>query len=249
MEEAISLHLVGCLVLLQLTTELHFVMHSLHTMEELTSWQSYLFNLYGYATQGLDVSKEGDVITLSGFHFAPFKFISWKNKIMNIAKSRNAGFTAEEIELNPLPLKAKVAILNHLCDEGILSLGGRIYIEKGKGKESLNPIARSILQAAKDTGEKGVDVSRLNVPQCKSQVRDLVKMGLLICIEDYLYYHKEVFDAIVEKILKGHKKGDRISIADVRDATGLSRKYIIPILNITEKMKILKRDGNDRIVL
>ena len=216
---------------------------------ELSSWQSYLFNLYGYATQGLDVSKEGDVITLSGFHFAPAKFINWKNKIINIAKSRNAGFTAEEIELNPLPLKAKVAILNHLCDEGVLSLGGRIYIEKGKGKESLNPLAKTIVQAAKDAGDKGVDVSKLNVPQCKTQVRDLVKMGLLICIEDYLYYHKDVFDEVVKKILEGYKQGDRISIADAKDATGLSRKYIIPILNIIEKMKILKRDGNDRIVL
>jgi len=216
---------------------------------ELSSWQSYLFNLYGYATQGLDVSKEGDVITLSGFHFAPSKFISWKTKIMNIAKSRNAGFTAEEIEINPLPLKAKIAILNHLCDEGVLSLGGKIYIEKGRSKESLNPIAKTILQTAKDAGDKGIDVSRLNVPQCKTQVRDLVRMGCLICIEDYLHYHKEVFDSIVEKILKGHKQGDRISIAEAKDATGLSRKYIIPILNITEKMKILKRDGNDRIVL
>lgn len=216
---------------------------------ELPSWQSYLFNLHGYATQGLDVSKEGDVITLSGFHFAPPKFIAWKNKIMNIAKSRNAGFTAEEVELAPLPLKAKVAILNHLCDEGVLSLGGRIYIEKGKGKESLNPLAKTILEAAKNADDKGIDVSQLNVPQSKAQVRDLVKMGLLVCIEDYLYYHKEVFDKVVEKILKGHKKGDRISIAEVRDATGLSRKYIIPILNITEKMKLLKRDGNDRIVL
>jgi len=216
---------------------------------ELASYQSYLFNLYGYASEGLDVKSEGDVITLSGFHFAPQKFIAWKNKITNIAKSRNAGFTAEEIEMNPLPLKAKVAILNHLCDEGILSLGGRIYIAKGKGKESLNPLATSILKAAKDAGDKGVDVSRLNVPQCKTQVRDLVKMGLLLCIEDYLYYHKEVFDEVVAKILKGHKRGDRLSIADVRNATGLSRKYIIPILNIVEKMKILKRDGNDRIVL
>ena len=77
----------------------------------------------------------------------------------------------------------------------------------------------------------------------------MVKLNLLICIEDLLYYHRDVFDEVVKKILKNKKKGDRMTIADVRDATGLSRKYILPILNIMEKMKIVIRDGNDRIVL
>lgn len=216
---------------------------------ELSTWQSYQFNLYGFAPKGLDVSKEGDVITLSGFHFAPNKFIAWKTKILNIAKSKNAGFKAEEVDVSPLPLKAKVAILNHLCDEGVLALAGNLYIEKGKTKESLSPIAKKILQEAISAKDKGIDVSRLNVPQYKAEVRDLVKMGHLICIEDYLYYHKGVFDDVVAKILNGRKAGDRMSIADVRSLTGLSRKYILPILNIMEKLKIVKRDGDDRVVL
>ena len=216
---------------------------------ELASWQSYLFNLYGYATKGLDVGAEGDVITLSGFHFAPQKLLLWKNKILNIAHNKNAGFTPDEIDLSPLPLKAKIAILGSLCSEGLLNMAGRLYIEKGKNKESLSPIAKKILQLAIDAKEEGIDVTRINVPQYKVHVRDLVKMGHLICIDGFLYYQKDVFDAVVAKILKGRKKGDRLSIACVRDCTSLSRKYIIPILNIMEKMKLLRRDGNDRIVL
>lgn len=216
---------------------------------ELTSWQSYLFNLYGYATKGLDVGKEGDIITLSGFHFAPAKFIAWKNKIINIAHTRNTGFTVDEIDLSPLPLKAKIAIFNHLCDEGVLTMSGNIYIEKGKSNQNISPIAKSILKSAIEAKDKGIDVSRLNVPQYKKEVRDLVKLNLLICIEDLLYYHKDVFDDVVKKILKNKKKGERMSIGEVRDATGLSRKYVIPILNIMEKMKMVSRDGNDRVVL
>ncbi len=216
---------------------------------ELASYQSYQFNLLGYATKGLNVELEGDVITLSGFHFEPSKFKAWKSKIVNIAKARNTGFAAEEVDLSPLPLKAKIAILNHLCDEGLLTLAGKLYIEKGKNDQSLSPIAKTILKVAIDAKDEGIDVSRLNVPQYKVHVRDLVKMGHLICIEDHLYYHKAVFDEVVEKILKGRSPGERISIADVRESTGLSRKYIIPIFNIMERMKLLKRDGNERIVL
>ena len=216
---------------------------------ELSSWQSYLFNLYGYASKGLDVGKEGDIITLSGFHFAPTKFIAWKNKITNVAHSRNTGFTVDEVDLSPLPLKAKTAILNHLCDEGVLTMSGNLYIEKGKSGQNISPIAKSILKSAIEARDKGIDVSRLNVPQYKKEVRDLVKLNLLICIEDLLYYHKDVFDDVVKNILKNKKKGDRMTIGEVRDITGLSRKYIIPILNIMEKMKMVSRDGNDRVVL
>ena len=220
-----------------------------YNKRELSSWQSYLFNLYGYATRGLDVRKEGDVISLSGFHFEPLKFIAWKNKIINISKAKNTGFAPEEIDIPLLPLKAKIAILNHLCDEGVLTMAGHLYIEKDKGKANLSNTAKTILQEAVNAGDKGIDVSKLNVPQYKAEVRDLVKLGLLICLEDFLYYHKETFDNVVEKMLKKRKKGDKFTIADARESTGLSRKYIIPILNIMEKMKMVNRDGNDRIVL
>ena len=105
------------------------------------------------------------------------------------------------------------------------------------------------MKSAIEAKDKGIDVSRLNVPQYKKEVRDLVKLNLLICIEDLLYYHKDVFDDVVKKILKNRKKGERMTIGDVRNVTGLSRKYIIPILNIMEKMKMVSRDGNDRVVL
>lgn len=178
-----------------------------YNKRELSSWQSYLFNLYGYATRGLDVRKEGDVISLSGFHFEPLKFIAWKNKIINISKAKNTGFAPEEIDIPLLPLKAKIAILNHLCDEGVLTMAGHLYIEKDKGKANLSNTAKTILQEAVNAGDKGIDVSKLNVPQYKAEVRDLVKLGLLICLEDFLYYHKETFDNVVEKMLKKRKKG------------------------------------------
>ncbi|WP_252831821.1 SelB domain-containing protein [Brachyspira pilosicoli] len=38
-------------------------------------------------------------------------------------------------------------------------------------------------------------------------------------------------------------------MALVKERTGLSRKYTIPILNALEREKLVKRQGNDRIVL
>ncbi|WP_414162729.1 SelB C-terminal domain-containing protein [Treponema vincentii] len=40
-----------------------------------------------------------------------------------------------------------------------------------------------------------------------------------------------------------------ITIADARTATNLSRKYVIPLLNVLEKNGKVKRQENDRIVL
>ena len=83
----------------------------------------------------------------------------------------------------------------------------------------------------------------------RKDARDLVKLGQLVVLEGFLHYHHTVYEKAVGAILKGKKQGDIITIADARTASGLSRKYVIPLLNILEKNGKVKRQDNDRIVL
>ena len=68
-------------------------------------------------------------------------------------------------------------------------------------------------------------------------------------LDEGIYYHIDTYKKIKDIIMKGLKSKDIITIAYVKDKTGLSRKYTIPILNALEREKILKRVGNDREVL
>lgn len=220
---------------------------------ELPSWQSYLFNLSGciekkYAKPAELSSKKEEIADLGSFWVSAEKLKNWQDKILAVAKNRQAGFTAEETDL-PLPAKVRTSVLKKLCDEEKLVLDGHIYMEKGRTGADISKTAKQILQTALAAGDKGIESDKLNFPQAKKEVRDLVKLGLLICIEDFLHYHKDVFEQVCSKILKGRKPGDRIAISDAREITGLSRKYILPIFNLLEKAGKLKREENDRIVI
>lgn len=220
---------------------------------ELPSWQSYLFNLSGciekkYAkAEDLSLKKE-DITDYDIFWFSSAKLKIWEEKIAVLAENKQAGFTAEETDL-PIPTKVRTAVLKKLCSEGKLKQEGHIFTAKDHSGTDISKTAKQILQTALEADLKGIEADKLPFPQSKKEVRDLVKLGFLVCIEDFLHYHKDVFERICEKILKDKKSGDVITISGTRELTGLSRKYILPIFNLLEKAGKLKRSENDRIVI
>ena len=147
-----------------------------------------------------------------------------------------------------VPIKVRQDILKKLCAENKLSNEGSVYKLAGGG-ETLSKTAQQLLQLALKAGFDGIEIDKIQLPQVRKDARDLVKLGKLVVLEDFLHYHREVYDKAAAAILKGKKAGDIITIADARTATNLSRKYVIPLLNILEKTGKVKRKENDRIVL
>jgi len=43
--------------------------------------------------------------------------------------------------------------------------------------------------------------------------------------------------------------GSKIEVGAFKDLTGLSRKYVIPLLEYLDRERVTRRAGNDRIVL
>ena len=48
--------------------------------------------------------------------------------------------------------------------------------------------------------------------------------------------------------MEGLSSGSMFSIPEAKDKTGLSRKYIIPLLNKMEEKGMVKREGDSRVV-
>lgn len=109
----------------------------------------------------------------------------------------------------------------------------RILLEKLK-KEDLNGLEERIIKSFTN-GIKDIKV--------------LSALKLAIYLEDGIYYHIESYNKAKNLILKDAKPKDIITIAFVKEKTKLSRKYVIPLLNALEREKLLKRNGNDRIVI
>ena len=43
--------------------------------------------------------------------------------------------------------------------------------------------------------------------------------------------------------------GARLDVAAIKELTGLSRKYVIPLLEYLDREKVTRRSGADRVVL
>ncbi|MEL3903966.1 MAG: selenocysteine-specific translation elongation factor [Treponemataceae bacterium] len=220
---------------------------------ELPSWQSFQFKSEGFLEKEkarIDelVADKNEVVQVGSYYCGKTNFSDWQKIILKGAEKSTVGFTAEELDI-PIPLKLKIDILQLLCSQNKLEKKAHRYILKGKSSEKLSANAEKILALALKAGTAGIEADKLTIPQSKKEIRDLVTLNKLVLLEKFLYFHKDVYDKVAAQIMAGKKAGDIISIAEAREKTGLSRKYIIPVLNILEKDKKVKRSENDRIVL
>lgn len=225
---------------------------AVYTNRELPSWKAADFFLNGCIEKTLAAPKElstdsSEIVTCGKWLLLTAKLTEWEAKIIDTAKKSQAGFTLEELDA-AIPVKVRPELLKKLCAEQKLSAEGSLYKQAGQGS-TLSKSAQQLLQLALKAGVDGIEIDKIQQPQVRKDARDLVKLGQLVVLEGFLHYHHTVYEKAVGAILKGKKTGDIITIADARTASGLSRKYVIPLLNILEKNGKVKRQDNDRIVL
>lgn len=225
---------------------------SVYAGRELPSWKSSSFFITGYTEKDMVdqkvLSPDAEDVTTCGMYLCfTKKLIEWEASILQIAQNSQAGFTVEEIDL-PIPIKVRQEILKKLCSEHKIIHEGAVYMQAGTGGK-LSHTAQQLLQLAADAGFEGIEIDKIKLPQVRKETRDLVKLGRLVLLENFLYYHRKTYEKAVSAILNEKKKGDLITIAEARSSSGLSRKYVIPLLNLLEKAGKVQRKENDRIVL
>ena len=73
------------------------------------------------------------------------------------------------------------------------------------------------------------------------RVLDRVGTGLLV--------HRDHLEALKVRVRERWPAGAKVEVGAFKDLTGLSRKYVIPLLEYLDREKVTRRGGNDRIVL
>ena len=65
--------------------------------------------------------------------------------------------------------------------------------------------------------------------------------------------HVEIFDSgnnkLKTEVRKRWPPGTRLDVAGFKDLTGLSRKFVIPLLEYLDRERVTRRSGNERLVL
>ena len=141
------------------------------------------------------------------------------------------------------------AFIDYLIQIKIIMPFNNIYKKYNQNIE-LNNSQKNLLEKLKKEGLNGLEERTIkSFPNGIKDIKVLSALKLAIYLEEGIYYHVDIYNKVKNLILKGSKSKDIITIAFVKEKTGLSRKYVIPLLNVLEREKLLKRQGNDRVVI
>ncbi len=207
------------------------------------------------------LKKEGEIITTNSWLIDKNYWQEQKTKFMNRLN--------QEYELYPLqtgfPLNKfqsyfyylKPEIFNNLID--FLINTSKIGLEKGiiflpsrkpKISSQQKILISKILKILKDNPNNPPNEKTLisQIAGGKEIIDFLIQEGEIVKLSDGILLESKNYDIIKNKLIDFLKINGSISISQVRELLGISRKYIIPLLNKMDEEKITQRKENVRIL-
>ncbi len=118
------------------------------------------------------------------------------------------------------------------------------------GDEGRVPLAsRPLLAHLCAAGARGFDLELEGGAGTRKELSPLCSLGLVVALDSRLFLSREAYCALRDALLAGRKPGDVIPLAEAKRATGLSRKWLLPLMNRLGDEGILRREGEQRRVL
>ncbi len=99
------------------------------------------------------------------------------------------------------------------------------------------PSIREVLEKFADRKSKAVNVTNV-----------MLKEGALVKVNEEMYFHRDVIDKLREDYRKLLLKDGKATPATFKELTGLSRKFIIPLMEHFDMTKLTIRAGDHRIL-
>ncbi len=213
-------------------------------------------DLNGYAP--LVAVADGDAIIDSNDYLALGDWLvsrtfneSLRERILKLLDGEGIAMTLGELSTR---LSVNVAVMEQvllgLKDEDKIRMSKDAWMAGGGASEDdLGQDGQQLLARIRASGKDGFEADKEKIVGGQKLMRNLVRLGFVVALEGKIYYATELYDQLLRDILAGLGEGERFGINLARERTGLSRKYIIPLLNKMELDRWVRRDDNDRIVL
>jgi selenocysteine-specific elongation factor len=162
---------------------------------------------------------------------------------------RNVGLNSREIA-------DRTGINDDFCHSVMPSVMGRYTVLEKEGRyfasssitvDNLGDDRRAVLDHVRSMGVDGVELDRLSDEKRKKIVGELLRLGFLVSLDGNIVFHGDTYSELRERVMSLFNGKERITVPEAKDATGLSRKYVIPLLNRIETDGLIKRVGDFRI--
>jgi selenocysteine-specific elongation factor len=96
---------------------------------------------------------------------------------------------------------------------------------------------------------KDVFAQLSGTPAEKREVLDLVvKKGDLVRVKSDLFFHREALERARDVLLKHFRGHEMLTTQEFKEQTGLSRKYLIPLLEYFDLKGLTMRVGESRVL-
>jgi len=194
---------------------------------------SDLFSFYGHAVNPPNLPRLKDTL------YHPKSLEELAKRVKDILSTKEGIVSLPEL-LSRLGVSEDVLklALSGLKDvkvvEGYLFDAKRARLEDLKGYKELM-----------DLLSQGIREER-ELEAYKEYLSMAVRKGQVYSLGDYLYISKKLFESYVERL---KAIGKEFSIREAKEALGLTRKYLIPLLEHMDRLGITRREEERRVFL
>lgn len=193
-------------------------------------------------------SETGDILIRGEYLFHKDFYQEALEKVNKTLKSKIGSNLKEISDSAGLSHEITSIIISDIsAREVIIEKDGRLFAGGFVTEESLPDSKKKILQEAFKSAGDGLELDKIKDDFLKKDIKDLIKLGFLISLDGNIIYHKDIYNSMRDKIIALFDAKDKITVPEAKDAVGLSRKYILPLLNRIESDGLIKRLGDFRI--
>ena len=153
----------------------------------------------------------------------------------------------ELLELVVNELKKQKKVNANVNSIGLVGYGPKL----SKGQKAL---LGELVQTVKSAGLTSPTLTDLvkSAKKNKESVAELLDMasenGDLVKLNSEFYLHSEIVDSIKSQLVEALSNGKGLTMSEIRQLLGISRKYAIPICEYLDDSGFTKRDGDERVL-
>ncbi len=190
--------------------------------------------------------QEAGAVARGGFLFHPETLERTEREILRLADQPGGAQRSELAGKLGLEADALGPVLEALRAQGRLVARGGLLFPPVDPRRSLSPLARQLLGELERAGTEGLEPKRMKLAGARKELATLARAGLAVSLDGEIYYAAGTYAALARAVLAGRAAGELLELAQAKEASGLSRKYLIPLLNRLELDGYVKREGDAR---
>src|SRR6516165_4438229 len=77
----------------------------------------------------------------------------------------------------------------------------------------------------------------------------MVKENSLVKISEEMLVHRAAMEKLIADVKALKSKNPKMGVGELKDLTGVSRKFAIPLLEYLDRQRITRRVGDERMIL